>query len=70
MPYTILSTDEERYANYVRTKGQISLELGMNSPMPYKNSTVLGQSVLDKVALRIFLTVSAETKMEYTPTGQ
>lgn len=32
--------------------------------------TVLGQSVLDKVVLRIFLTVSAETKMEYTPTGQ
>ena len=31
--------------------------------------TVLGLSVLDKVALRIFLTVSAETKMEYTPKG-
>lgn len=36
-----LSTDKERYANYVRTKGQISLELGMNSPMPYKNSTMI-----------------------------
>ena len=28
MPNAVLSTDEERYANYVRTKGKISLELG------------------------------------------
>ena len=40
VPYAVLSTDEENYANCVRTKGQISLELGMNSPMPYKKSTV------------------------------
>ena len=35
-----------------------------------KRWRVLGELVLDMVALRIFLTVAAETKKEYTPTGQ